>query len=277
MRILNTPILLLALFLIIFSVHGQDQAPKQNSMFEPFSTRAEVEEFLRTAEIVKEKGSPRGVTNPRRVTLDDGRVQHDALFKAIDERKPGVTRLGRSSEFDFKDSWKFEVAAYEIDKLLSLNMVPVTVERMYKNRTGSLQYWMDDCIQESERIEKKRQPPSLVRWNWQIYKVWIFDKLIYNIDRNLGNILVTPDWHAVMIDHSRSFKSINKAEALEKLEFFSRSLMQALNNLDETVVKEKCGRWLLDSEIKTMMKRRDLIAEYYKNMVAEKGNSVVYP
>jgi len=256
---------------------GIDGASQSDSLLHPFSSRAEIEEFLRTAKIVRESGTPEGITRPRRLTLDNGTIRCDAIFKQIDDRKAGVTRLKSSTEIDFKDSWKFEIAAYELDKLLSLNMVPVTIERRYKNSTGSLQYWIDGSIQESVRVKKKQRPPNPVRWNWQIYKVTVFDKLIYNIDRNPGNILVTPDWRAVMIDHSRAFKSVDRVEALDNLKFFSRSLMKALAALDEGAVREKCGEWITTAEIATLMKRRDEIVEYYRSRVAKEGNKITYP
>lgn len=134
---------------------GRAQVPgsTRDSLLEPVSTRDQVEEFLRTARVVASRGTPRGITSPERLTLDDGKVRHDALFKRIDERKKGITRLGRSAEYEFKDSWKFEVAACEIDKLLGLNMVPVTVAREYMGTKGSLQYWVDNCMLEKERLE----------------------------------------------------------------------------------------------------------------------------
>jgi hypothetical protein len=187
-----------------------------------------------------------------------------------------VTKLEWGVEYDFKDSWKFEVAAYEIDKLLNLNMVPVTVAREYRGTRGSLQYWIDGML-ESDRIKKKIMPPNLVYWMWQIYKVRIFDQLIYNIDRNLGNILVTKDFKCVMIDHSRSFKSVDDLRSAKEMESFSRSLMEALARLDEASLKEKCGEYLTPPEIATTLKRRDLIIQYYQQQIKAKGRGIEYP
>ena len=271
--------LALSAFLIGISIRAPAQAPERpkNSLIDPFTTREEVESFLRNAEIVKSRGTPVGITNPERLTLDDGRIQHDAVFKSIDDRKLGIYRLEKSVEFDFKDSWKFEVAAYEIDKLLNLNMVPPTVERSYRGRKGSLQYWVDGCIDEKERLDKKIQPPNPVLWNWQIFKVRVFDQLVYNIDRNLGNTLITPDWRCVMIDHSRTFKNIDDLKSPEELTAFSRSLMAALEKLAESSLTEKCGQYLTPPEISTTLKRRDKILEIYRRLAKEKGGSVLYP
>jgi hypothetical protein len=244
----------------------------------PFDSREQLEEFLRTAAIVEEKSPPRGSTLPRRLTLKKDSLQCDAAFKAIDERKFGLTRLEESTEFDFKDSWKFEVAAYEIDRLLSLGMVPVTVQRVHEGRRGSLQFWVEGCMDEAERKRRKIQVPNPVLWNWQIHKVRIFDQLIHNIDRNLGNLLITPEWKLIAIDHSRSFKSVNTLRAPEALQSFSRSLMKALGALDETALTEKCGEYLSSVEIENTLARRDRILEIYEALARKKGRgAITYP
>jgi hypothetical protein len=277
MRKIGALTLLAALMAISIRAPAQRQEPTKNSLLDPFSTRAEVEDFLRNAKIIKSRRTSVGITNPDRLTLDDGRIQHDAIFKTIDERKLGVYRLEKSVEYDFKDSWKFEVAAYEIDKLLNLNMVPPTVERSYANKKGSLQYWVNGCIDEKKRLDNKLQPPNPVFWNWQIFKLKVFDELIYNIDRNPGNTLITPDWKCVMIDHSRTFKSMDSLKSPEEMTAFSQSLMKALEELDDASLREKCGEYLTPVEISTTLKRKDKMLEIYHRLVKEKGAAILYP
>ena len=36
--------------------------------------------------------------------------------------------------------------------------------------------------------------------------VRLFDQLIYNIDRNIGNLMITNDWRIWAIDHTRAFR-----------------------------------------------------------------------
>ena len=36
--------------------------------------------------------------------------------------------------------------------------------------------------------------------------VRVFDQLIGNIDRNVGNLLITSDWRIWAIDHTRAFR-----------------------------------------------------------------------
>ncbi len=145
----------------------------------------------------------------------------------IAERRRGVTQIQGSVEFDFKDSWRFEIAAYELDKLLDLNMVPPTVERTVNGHRGSVQLWIEGAISEAKRRKDKIQVPNPIAWNRQIWKVRVFDDLIFNIDRvNINNLLITPDWKICLIDHSRTFKSMPDLKSPKDLTDFSLSLMK---------------------------------------------------
>jgi hypothetical protein len=247
------------------------------SSYAPFGSKEDAETFLRTAKIVKARNLGTGVTLPQRLTLDDGKLRHDGIFKSIDERKTGVTKLTTSNEFDFKDSWKFEVAAYQLDRLLDLDMVPVTVERTYARRTGSLQFWVENCMTESDRQHKNMKPPDPEAWNQQMYKVRIFDNLIYNIDRNLRNLLITQEWKCFMVDHSRAFKSVGFLKSPADLTHFSRSLLERLKTLNDEAVKKECGRYLNGLEISTLLMRRDRILRHFEQLQAKSGSSISYP
>ncbi len=243
----------------------------------PFDSFEEAEEALRTARIVKAKELGTGITNPIKFYLQGGTTEFKACFKTVNDRHFGITRLQKNAEVDFKDSWMFEIAAYELDKLMGLNMVPPTVERVYKGKKGSLQLWVEDAMTEKERKLKKLEPPDITQWNRQIFQVRLFDNLIYNIDRNLGNLLITPDWRIHMIDHSRCFKSLDVLKAPEDLRLFSKSTMEALERIDLLKLKACCSRYLSGPEMLTLLKRRDMIMHQYQTLLAEKGDAVYFP
>ena len=211
------------------------------------------------------------------MTLQDGETLFYAVFKSVDVRKSGMTKLKTGMEIGFKDSWQFDVAAYELDKLLGLNMVPPTVERKYEGEKGMLQWWVENAMTEGDRKEKGLSPPDTVAWSQNLNKVRVFDNLVYNIDRNLGNLLITPDWKVWMIDHSRCFKNENKLKAEADLSRFSLSFVNALKRLDEAKVRERCGKYLSPLEIQSMMKRRDAIVQVYEKLHLEQGDSILYP
>ena len=48
------------------------------------------------------------------------------------------------------------MAAYRLDRLLGLNLVPVSVGRLYRGHTAAFTWWIDDVMMdEGERLKKK--------------------------------------------------------------------------------------------------------------------------
>jgi hypothetical protein len=256
---------------------AQEPAVQSENLYAPFGSYQEAEDALRSADIVKAKELGTGVTHPLKFYLQRNNVEFKAVFKSVNDRHIGITRLQKNAEVDFKDSWMFEIAAYELDKLLGLNMVPPTVERAYKGQKGSIQLWVENAMTEKERKEKQLEPPDVNYWNRQIFQVRLFDNLIYNIDRNLGNLLITPDWKIHMIDHSRCFKSLDNLKAPKDLQLFSKTTMEALQNINILKLKACCSRYLSGSEIATLLKRRDMIMKQYQTLLAEKGATIYFP
>jgi hypothetical protein len=109
-----------------------------------------------------------------------------------------------------------------------------------------------------------------------MFKVRVFDNLIFNFDRILGNLLVGPDWKLWMIDHTRSFKVFSDLRSPRGLTRMSVSLMERLKNLDRATVKARCGPYLTGPEIDAVFDRRDKILEAYTRLVAE-GGAATYP
>ena len=94
----------------------------------PALTCGEIETFLKTAKVGRQREIPIGVTVPLRATLDNGTLRHDAAIQTADIREASYT-TPRGTEHNFRDTWKFNVAGYELAKMLELNMVPPYVER----------------------------------------------------------------------------------------------------------------------------------------------------
>ena len=124
---------------------------------------AETERFLIDAPIVRLGKTLGGVTYSRQAILELDGVTRFGVWKTIDEKKGGLTEFagGRGGEVNFQDSWRTEIPAYELDKLLGLNMVPATVARTHNGVQGSLQAWVDLGMSEAERLRKKISAPDL--------------------------------------------------------------------------------------------------------------------
>ena len=259
--------------LLDLSAFAQD-APETKAS-PPKLSRAEMEEFLSKAKVVERKNLSMGITNSQRATLDDGRLKHDAHIQIVDIQKASFQTASRT-ELNFRDSYKFNMAAYELDKLLELNMVPVSVERKVGGNMAAVTWWVDDTLMtELDRKKKKMEPPHLNTWNPQMYVCRVFDQLIYNTDRNLGNLVITKDWKIWMIDHTRAFRTMKGLAAPENLVQCDRKLLAKLRELTKDALTKGLERYLNSREIDGLLARRDKIVNFFDGQIAKKGEAGV--
>jgi hypothetical protein len=238
-------------------------------------TREEIEAFMRSARVTAVRDSTKGVTRPLRLTLSDGTTTHDASFQAVDERKAMMRGANGQVEANFVDSWRYNLAAYRLADLLGLaDMMPVTIEYRYRNRPGSLTWWMDSLMDEGERLKKKLQPPDTARWNEDMLRMRVFMELVHDTDRNLGNVLISPDWHVIMIDFTRAFRLWPTIRANE-LPRIDRAVLGKLEALTAEGVSEATTAYLASGELAAVMKRRDLIVEHFRARVKQLGEARV--
>lgn len=240
----------------------------------------QMKEFLSTAKVVRTRGTSKGVTAPKRVTLSSGRLTHDAVFQAVDDKQM-VAQLGgggrqSTTELNFVDSYRYNLAAYALAGLIGLeHMMPVYVERRWNGQTGSIGWWVTTLMDESERLKKKVQPPKPMEWNNQMYRMRVFTALVRDTDRNLGNVLITPEWKVMMIDFTRAFRLQPELQHAKDLNKLDRALLPKLEALDRQGLKTAVGDWLTGSEIDAVMKRRDLLVAHFKKLIAELGEDKV--
>jgi hypothetical protein len=237
------------------------------------------EQFLLKGRIAKTEDAKEGVTQSKIVTVEYNGATHRGLFKTIDESKAGVTTFANGSgEIGFQDSWQTEIAAYQVDLIIGLGLVPATIERKVGSSVGSIQWFVDYKMKEAERREQKIAPPDLETWNRAMLKVRLFDQLIANVDRHLKNILVTENFEVRLIDHSRSFRENRELKAPGDLTRFSKSLLEGIKRLEKKELKKRAGRYLSDAQIDRLLQRREAILALAKKLVAERGEAaVIYP
>lgn len=241
----------------------------------------EVEQFLRRARFVAKEPLGSGVTQSLKVTLElDGRKEF-AVLKTVDQKRPGAQlNAARQVEIDFQDSWRTEVAAYEMDKLLGLGMVPATIERMspYDNQPGSLQLWVEASMSEAKRRERAIIPTDASKWSNQLTAMNIFDALIYNTDRHPDNLLITDKFDVRLIDHSRTFRPNGELRNKDDLSRFPRPLLAKIEGLDRPTVERVLGDYLSLTQIDGIMKRRQLLLDVVKELSKKFGErTVLYP
>ena len=126
----------------------------------PMPPDAEIEKFLLAGKVGDTHGTKKGITGAQRASLTTPTLTHDAQIQSIDEYKREF-RSVRGVEFDFRDSWAFNIAAYKINRLIGLNMVPVSVERRYRSTPLAFTWWLDDVLMdEGDRLKKKIEAPD---------------------------------------------------------------------------------------------------------------------
>lgn len=237
---------------------------------------AEQEQFLLLARAVHSRSAPGGITNSLRVTLSDGTTTHDAHVQSVDEYAINKS-LASGPKLHFVDSWKGNAAAYRLDRILGLNMVPVTVERRMNGSTAAVTWWVDHVqLRELERVGKKLSPPDSAAWGRATARMRVFDELIGNTDRNRGNILILDDWTMVLIDHTRAFDYTPDLLNPSRLTLCDRRLFDALQTLTRPQLKAELGRWLRDVQIDSLLARRDKLVAHFQRLSARKGEPAVF-
>src|SRR3984893_19159860 len=239
-------------------------------------TKEQIKQFLLTAKVVKSEQAKKGITQTLRLTLSDGTVTHDASFQKIDEHKPRM-ELGTGTELNFVDSYKYNIAAYQLAELLGIDdMMPVYVERKWKGDVGSLSWWLPVKMDEVERHKQGLTAPDPDAWNNQMYKIRVFDQLVYDNDPNLTNVLIGADWTIWRVDFSRAFRLKKDLRNPGDLVRCDRQSFDKLKALDGNAVAEKTKHYLTKDEVKAVMARRDKIVAQFQKLSSEKGEKEVF-
>ena len=243
------------------------------------SQREDIEKWLTAGEIIGSEEIGEGVTKPYRLFLKAGEVELSGAWKNPRGMKGG-----------FLEGWQYEIAAYEMDKLLGLDMVPPTVERTFERKKGSLQFWISGTISDLDRQENGVQMPEshIYQWENMKYLTRAFDCIIANDDRTQQNIRYTKDWRTILIDHSRSFRSTREhtknlvfgKNGLKEAMIFRRLPRKFVENvkaLNFDLIKNAVGIYLTKREINAIMSRKDIFLKEVDEMIKEQGeDSVLY-
>jgi len=240
------------LTLLLASASAMAQAPAAANAKTWLQDAKAIEEYLKTADVVEMEPIKVGVTKPTKAQLAPGGPVKEMAWKPI---RPG--RYG-----GFWESYKSEIAAYELDKVLGLGMVPPTVEKRIKGEVGAAIMWVSptESFKQLGGIpgQKGVKGPTGVQvpaWLRQLTKAKMFDDLIGNIDPNLGNWLVDPAWNLILIDHTRAFTPTK--DLYHQLVTFDNDLWERMKALDEATLTTALGEWLDKPEIKAILQRRD--------------------
>ncbi len=243
---------------------------------EPQLSEEQMRQFLLTAKVIRSRGGQKGITDTSRLTLSDGNIIHDASFQSIDDHRQKFEGTDGTIEMNFVDSFKYNIAAYELAKMLGIgDMMPVTVRRKCMGKDGSLSWWLPVKIDELERIRRKIPIPDTQAYNRFMHKQRVFAELVYDTDRNRTNVVFSPEWQMWMIDFSRSFRLHRELKEPKILERCDRQLLENLRKLNEGELTAQTKDLLNKAEIQGVMARRDKIVALFDRLIAQKGEKEV--
>lgn len=221
---------------------------------------AEFEAFIRDAPIRRFEDVPVGVTRPKRAFFDPGGLVASIAWKMLPP--------GRVS--GYWESYKSEIAAYELDKLLGLGMVPPAVEKRHRGERGAAVLWIEG-VRPWKEVEHLPKP---AKWTLEAVRMKMFDNLIGNVDRNAGNLIVDADWNLYLIDHSRAF--VLEPKLRVEMMRIDRVLWDRMLALDEPGLTAALGQWLDRGTIRAMLKRRDAMKKVIDSLVKSRSEAAVF-
>jgi hypothetical protein len=226
-----------------------------------------MEKVLREAKVEKvEKEKLGGRTGPWLVTLDDHGAKQRAIFRYVDRQRPHPT----------PDSYKYDLAAYVLARLLGIELIPPVVEREIEGRKGSLQVFLENCIREKDRKRKKLEPPNPEAFTKALEATKVFENLAYDECQDADDLYVhREDWRVCRVDFSEAFAPMPELLPGCSITLCSKKLYQGLLKLDEDSVKSKLGPYLSEEEIGALLSRKNLIIDKIKTLIGEKGEEAV--
>jgi hypothetical protein len=261
--------LLLSFAIVVLpaTAHLREQAGPSS-----LETRDEREAFLSKASVVTDP--PPDGRPSWRATLDDGTRRHDA--SVVTEDGSGPSRL----------DYRFNVAAYALDKLLGLNLVLPSVDRSVNGRPASVIWWADDlAMNELDRRRKKIDPPDPDRWSRQVQAVRVFDELISNTYRDTApplylntvwdNLLITTDWNIWLTDHTGAFRTRQELQDPDSLDRCPRTVLGQLRTLNKELLQQALGRYLSSRQLDALEVRRALLVSHFDHQIESKGDAAV--
>ena len=261
---------LLVLFVILIlaaPAHGRQRASGSS-----LETRDEREAFLSNAKVVT--GAPADGRPTWRASLDDGVRTHDA--SVVTEDGSGPTRRNH----------RFNLAAYELDKMLGLGLVPPSVERQIGGRPAAVIWWVDSiAMSEVDRRRKAIDPPNRESWDRQVQAVRVFDELISNTYRDPApplyfnsvwdNLLITTDWTVWITDHTGAFRTRLGLQDPESLVRCPHSVFGQLRQLNRQQLRQRLQRYLSPQQLDALEVRRALLVKHFDRLVESNGEAAV--
>jgi hypothetical protein len=157
-----------------------------------------------------------------------------------------------------------ELAAYRLDRMLGMYMVPMTVRREFAGEQGTLQFVPAAMLSERERAAGEIGSNASCSIEKQWNAMYVFDALINNSARTPLSMLYSPDhWQLMLVNHENSFSTRKDRPAyLRNIELsVGEQWRTALLEIDDEKLRIKLGDVLGKRRLAALAKRRDALIE----------------
>lgn len=217
--------------------------PRRVGARPPGMTAEGLEAFLLNASVVSRTAGE----ETERLTLTEGGLELEATFIPAPRSR-----------------FLPDVAAYRLDRLLGLDMVPATVARELDGELGSLQFVPGGVITEPQRQERGLGGGAWCPLGDQFPAMYVFDSLLFNEGRTPDRIRYSlEDFQLLLVGHDRSFGT-NRGRPAHLAELsleLGPAWRSALGALTEALLTDRLGDVLDRRRIRALLQRRDALLE----------------
>ncbi len=171
----------------------------------------------------------------------------------------GVFKLDTDHDGNFLPwaNGKAEVAAFELDQLLDLEVVPTTVLRTIGKDSGALQVFLNG----------KESPSHSVILSRNFSRIQILDYLIGNTDRKLENFLFWREFNrGIAIDNGSGFNSnCLDGELLKGYIKMDLALAHKIDSVSDEQIHQALAPYIEESAIHRTIERLHLLKSIHSN------------
>jgi hypothetical protein len=228
-----------------------------------------------------------GVTTTQLVRFKDGNA---GVFKPKPWSKKGISFI-QNIQDTFASHYQNEIAAYRIssNKMVGLNLVPITQCRTIEGSIGSLQNYVNYAtLGRSMQAVEIKHPKRAGRFTHPRGRtalprdVRLFDWLIDNHDRNIGNFLLADDGRVILIDHSWSFVNalfLKPGHAEMNAMFPSEQIYENIKRLSQhpEIMDEQLKDLISCRQLYIFKKKINFISKFVTQRILAEGRDQVFP
>ena len=241
------------------TLEPQSELPMGRSLLATHADLSDEEcaDLLRGGNVTHSVELGRGSSRPRLLVLERRGGRARAIFKTVEREVDATTA----------DRYQHEVAAFALDRILGLEMVPLTVVRSIDGSEGSLQSWVEGAVDREAAEAYALGLYETEATRCQLARAAVFDALIGNADRQPDDVLLmVDDQKLYLIDHSQAFStSTEMAWRGPACSALASDLADRLRGLDRLTLARALGSLLGADQIDAILARRDVILDRWEN------------